>query len=40
MIIPEGTEIGPYKAPRNGVFMTDRIFMEMLDELLKPEEYW
>jgi len=34
LIIPKGNDIGHYKAPENGVFMTEEVFKKMVRELL------
>ena len=45
IIVPKGTDIGGYKAPDNGVFMTEDVFELMIRELIedcskKDERYW
>ena len=34
IIVPKGTDIGGYKAPDNGVFMTEDVFNLMIKELM------
>ena len=34
MVIPKGTSIGGYKAPENGVFMSETVFYGLILEIL------
>ena len=34
MIVPKGTQVGKYKAPDNGVFMTHDTFVAMIAEVI------
>jgi len=37
LIVPKGNDIGHYKAPENGVFMTEEVFKELVRDLLSVQ---